>query len=238
MRGQPVQDHLLLRSSQPLARDRLVEPGLHLCQDRRLQARSRLAVGDGDLRQRLARPELGAELHRRDVQVGRDSSAEARAAQTRPRLRRLRVGVVDEVVEPALQPGEECLLLRLRQPAVVDRPVEVGLEVGIDCLLEPGDGLALRDGDLRERLAGGELLAQLRGRKAEVRSDCGRPWTARRASRVLAAGGERAAGACRNGEGCARGGEQLLRTCMHGHRPFRKVARIVPAVGEKRLRKT
>jgi hypothetical protein len=76
--------------------------------------------------------------------------------------------VVDEIVEPRLQTSEQRTLLRRRQPAVGDRAVEVGLDVGVDRVLEPGDRLALRDGDLRERLAGAELLTQLGGRQAQV----------------------------------------------------------------------
>jgi hypothetical protein len=118
--------------------------------------------------------------------------------------------VVDEVVEAALQAGEQRLFLRLRQPAVGDRPVEVGLDVGVDRVLETGDGPALRDGDLRERLAGAELLAQLGGRQTQVGGDGDRAGVARRVTRALAAGPERAACARRDGEGGSGGGERFF----------------------------
>ena len=155
----------------------------------------------------------------------------------RPGVSHLREGVVDEVVEAALQPGEERLLLRLGQPAVGDRPVEVGLDVGVDRILEPGDRLALRDGDLRERLAGAKLLAQLCGRQAQVGGDGDRAGVARRASRALAAGRERAARTRCHGKGGAGGGERLLRSRVHAGPSLFEVTRIVPVTSESGLRK-
>src|SRR3954468_10969440 len=67
---------------------------------------------------------------------------------------------VDDVVDVALQPVVDVVGLRLRELLVAHRRVEVGLLRGEDRLLEAVEVLALRLGDVGQRLAVLELVAQ------------------------------------------------------------------------------
>src|SRR2546427_813098 len=96
-----------------------------------------------------------------------------RAAGWPPAGRRLpvpgrRADAVDDVVEVRLEVGEDGRLLRRGDGADRDLRVEAGLRAVVDRRLEPGHRLALRRGDLGERLAALELRAQLGGRQPEV----------------------------------------------------------------------
>src|SRR3954451_19684121 len=69
---------------------------------------------------------------------------------------------VDELVEVLVDLGEHPVPLRRGQVPVLDGLVELGGEVRLERRLQPVDGLAARRlHDVRERLAGSQLLAQL-----------------------------------------------------------------------------
>jgi hypothetical protein len=102
VRGELGENGLRLRGGQLARGDRPVEPRLRAGEDRRLQPVDRLALRGRDLRERLAAPELRAQLRFGQPEVLRRRSTEAgRACAVR---RPARPG--DDVVEVRLQVGE------------------------------------------------------------------------------------------------------------------------------------
>jgi hypothetical protein len=100
---QGCEDIVLLGLGQPSGRHRGVEILLRRSGERRLEAFARLAVGDGDGRQRLAGGELRPQVARRDAEVGRGrverdrpaalATVMARPARVAPEREERRVGL-------------------------------------------------------------------------------------------------------------------------------------------------
>src|SRR5260221_12387807 len=82
---------------------------------------------------------------------------------------RARMYLVDLLIEPARQGGEDLVLLRLRELACRDRRIEIRLRGCRERGVEAVDRLAVGRRDGGERLAARQLRAQLSGRDADVR---------------------------------------------------------------------
>jgi hypothetical protein len=193
-----------------------------------------LALGDGDLRQRLAAcARCGAA--RRDVQVG-VLAVDRGAGRAGPaRCGVFGKAVVEDGVEPALQPGEEC---PAPAPSLSGPVVDTAgrgwswMEVRHRMPARAGDGLGLlRRRSARSGSAQASCWRKLRGRKPESEAIAAGPGRPAGLSRACA-GGERAGGAAAYGKGCAAGCEaaSIERACI-GHRSLSERSRDSPAVG-------
>ena len=131
------------------------------------------------------------------------AKAERRADEPEAGPRSLELRVVDQVVHPGRQPAEDLLLLCRGEALVGNRLVQPRLGGGGDRLLEPRGRLALRLGDVGQRLAALKLLEQLRLGQAEVLRDGDR-------RRVAVRRTPRGRGRIRTGHGRGRRGRQGL----------------------------
>ena len=100
--------------------------------------------------------------------AGRRGSRVGRGRATRAAAGAAGVDLVDLVIEARGQRGEDLVFLGLCQPTGGDGRVEILVGRGGQRRLEAVGRLAVGRGDGRQRLARGELRAQLGGRDADV----------------------------------------------------------------------
>ena len=158
-----------------LVAHRLVEPGLLGGHDRVLEALDVLALRLGHVGQRLAGAQLVAQRALVEAEVlgrGGGVRAEAEAAMAGRAARPAEVAQlhvrVDDVVDVRLQAVVDVVGLALRELLVGHGLVEVGLGGVEDRRLQAREVLALRLGDVGQRLAVAQLGAQVALAEAEV----------------------------------------------------------------------